>query len=424
MALATIPAIDANICSGWNEQNLALYNKLDFYLAKRQVDRRKWWPTWSRFLGKVKWTPNMGDTMKTVVTEPSPHLRQLVVPTQITGGPPRKDVIDIRERTFTEQVFRHRFESLQLSFIPDFRDFMSHINDNSKDIMEKQERFEDIYYRTRILYGSPFTWIAGAAAPLLASPTELPNVANTAVNSKNAAWLQAIAPTIVGNLSMDTLNQLITVAENDVGNMPFTGSDMGKENVGMANKYALVCSAEAFNQFSRDPFLLNYKNCSLDVINGRFQGSMFGRLTSIIERHPLRFKADGTYPAPEMREGNPAAYNYGETVPNPVYTNPAETPYEFAFLVGAEGYDIINVGPPPAAFSGNSAPSGYKGMSWNGEVKLTKDFLVPCADADGAVTMVTNNYGEHLMFISQATYGMRRYQPRNIIPIAFKRQRA
>ncbi len=430
MPLATVPAVDANICSGWNEQNIALYNKLDFYLAKRQVERSKFYKTWKRFLGTVRWKANQGDTMKTVITEPSPHLRQFAFPAQITGGPPRKDVIDIRERTVTEQVYRHRFESLQLSFIPDFRDFMSHVNDNSKDIMEKQERFEDIYYRGRVLCHSPFVWLPDAVSgigggELHAAPTELGNKDMNAVNSKTTAWFQAQVPNLgaPGNLSMRTLNKLLTVAENDVGNLPFSGSTTPAENKGMMNKYVLVCSSEAFNQFSLDPLLLTYKNCSLDVIYDRFQGSLFGRLTAIIEKHPLRFKVDGTFPAPETRELNPNAYNFGETVPNPDYTSPVTSPYEVAFLVGAEGYDAMEVGPPPSAFTGSAEPDGFASMFWNGEIRLTKNFLIPCVDADGAVTYVTNNYGEHLMFISQVSYAMRKYQPRNIIPILFKRKR-
>jgi len=425
MPLAQIPAADANICSGWNEQDLNLYNRLDFYLAKRQVERRKQWTTWNRFLGKVRWTPQMGDTMRTVVTEPSPHIRQFAYPNPMTVAP-KKDVIDIRERKMDDVVYRHRFESLVLSFLPDFRDFMSHVNDNSKDIMEKQERFEDIFFRGRIFDKSPYVWVVdNAAGELTAAPTTISNAARDLVNTKNTAWCQAIAA-VVGNpgyLSMATLNKLITVMENDIGAPPFTGSDMGKENVGMANKFALVTSSEAFNQFSLDPFLLNYKNCQLDVINGRFQGSLFGRLTTIIESKPLRMKADGTFVAPEVRELNPNAYNAGESVPNPVYTDINQSPYEIAFLVGAEGYDAIEVGPPPGPFASNGMPNGFGKMFWNGEVQLTKNFLVPCVQDDGTVVWQTNNYGEHLQFISQVTYGMRGYQTRNIVPIIFKRKR-
>lgn len=428
MPLAQIPAVDANICSGWTQQNINLYNRLDFYLAKKQVDRRKWYATWSKFTGKVKWTPNMGDTMRSVVTEPSPHVRQLAYPSAITTGTPKKDVIDIHERKFDELVYRQRFESLVLSFEPDFRDFMSHVNDNSKDIMEKQERYGDVFTRTRIFDRSPFVWIANSQAAtgeLTAAPTAIGNAAQTAVNSKTAAWLQAQVA-LLGNpgfLSMEQLNKMITVMENDVGALPFSGPDIPSDDKGMMNKYALVCSSEAFNQFSLDPFLLNYKNCQLDIINGRFQGSLFGRITCILEKYPMRFAADGTFPVPEIRELQPDAYNYHETIINPQYASLTQTPYEIAFLVGAEGYDEIEVGPPPAPFASNGLPNGFGKMFWNGEVQLTKNILVPCVQDDGTVVQVTNNYGEKLQFISQCTFGNRAYQPRNIIPIIFKRKR-
>lgn len=428
MPLATIPAIDAAICSGWTQQNIALYNKLDFYFAKRQVERRKYYTTFNKFTGKVKWTPNMGPTMRTVITEPSPHLRQTAYPAALTTGTPKKDVIDIRERKVDEVVYRQRFESLVLSWEPDFQDFMSHVQDNSKDIMDKQERYDDIFIRTRMFDRAPFVYIpnsTNAGGDLIAAPTALGNAAQDAANSKTAAWLQAMIALMgnPGNLTMEALNKLVTVMENDIGAPPFTGSDIPKDDLGMMNKFVLVLSSEAFNQFSLDPFLLNYKNCTLDIINGRFQGSLFGRITCIIERFPYRFKADGTLPAPEIRELDATAENYGETVPNPVYTSLAQTPYEVAFLMGAEGYDSITVGPPPAAFSGNGLPQGFGKMTWNGEIILTKNILVPCVDDTGAVVQTTNNYGEKLQFISQATYGVRGYQRRNVVPILFKRKR-
>lgn len=427
MPLATIPAIDANICSGWNEQDTNLFNKYPFYLAQMQVDRRKTWTTWARFMGKKKWTPNMGATMRSVRKEPSPHIRQFAFPNPL-DQPPKKDVTDLREMSVDEIVYRHRFESPQFNFVPSFRDFLTdHIDAHGNDIMEKQERFEDIYYRGRVFHGSPNVWICNKAdGELVAAPIGVGNAAGT--DGKTTAWLQAQIAQIgaPGYLSFEQLNKACTVMENDLRVPSFAGTDMPKDNAGLQNKFALVCSSEDWNQFTFDPWLLNNKNCALDVVNGRFMGSIFGRITAIIEDMPLRMKADGTFAAPEARQLNPAAYNVGESTVNPVYAsldNNTGSPYGIAFLVGTSGWDAIEVGPPPSAFSSNGMPKGFGKMFWNGEVMLTKNLLVPCVDDAGVTQWVPNQYGEFLQFISQCVFGVVGKQKRNVMPIIFKRKR-
>jgi hypothetical protein len=428
MPLATIPAIDANIASGWTEQDRDLYNKLDFYLAKMQVERRKEWTTWQRFAKKVKWTPNMGATMRSVTKVPSPHIRQFAFPAEISATP-KKDVMDTRERKIDEQIYRHRFESNVLNFVPDFRDFLTdHVDSAGKDIMEKEERFEDIFYRGRIFHRSPNVWIANkAGGSLVKAPVGIGNAAGT--DGKTTAFLQAQVPLIgaKGYLSLVELNTMLTVMEDDLRVPCFSGSNLAKENIGLDGKFALVCSSEAFNQFTFDPWMLANKNANLDVVHAKFKGNFFGKITAIIEDKPLRMKADGTFPAPEIRVAGAADDpENNETIPNPIYTSMDDVngcPYEWAFLVGFDGYDVIEVGPPPSKFSGTGMPKGFGKMFWNGEVELTKNFLIPHYTDEGELVWETNQYGEHLKFISQVTYGMRARQARNVMPILFKRKR-
>jgi hypothetical protein len=160
-------------------------------------------------------------------------------------------------------------------------------------------------------------------------------------------------------------------------------------------------------------------------VNGSFKGDLFGKVTCRLEDMPLRFLADGTYAAPEVRVDGGGAYNIGETIPNPIYSQIGVgcSPYGVAWMCGGKGYDAITVGPPPAPFSSSVAPENFPKMQWNGEVHLTKNLLLRCLDPRGNTIYMTNKYGKKCQFISEATFGITSKQRRNIVPILYLRHR-
>jgi hypothetical protein len=424
MPLSAIPVVDAQICSGWTEQQENLYNNLSFYLAKLQVEKRKTWATHSKLIGKIPWKPNQGPLMRGVRKEPSPHLRQFAFPT-VLGSIPRKDVTDLRELRAEVQVSRHRFESPVLTFLPSFRDFMTdHVSAQGEDLEEKKMRFEDIFVRGHIFHNSPYIWLPnGGANELLAAPIGDGNRQGT--SGKTTAFLQATQALVgsPGNLTLTTINKLVTVAETDLRVPPYSGSGgQPRESGPLSDKFCLVLDSEAWNQFMFDPFILANKSCDLNIITEGFRGDLFGRVTCKLEDMPLRMLADGTFPQPEIREVNPDAYNFGESIPNPTNTS---APFGVAFLYGRQdSYKSLTVGPPPKDFAGNGMPDGFGKMFWNGELILSKNLVIPCIDEDTEeVVYEANVYGEYLKFFSQITLGCLPQQRRNVIPILYKRTR-
>lgn len=425
MPIVQVPAINQSICSAWSTPDVNLYQKLPFYLAKTQVEVMEEFSIWNKFTGRIPWKPNMGTTMRGVRKTPSPNLRQMAFPNPLTGTP-KVDIIGLRDTSVNEVLYQHHFESQMLNFLPDFQDFMNtHVEDTRADIQTKITRFNDIFIRGKVFHRSPWVWLPNkAGGEQVAAPySEDGNDAGT--TGKTTAWIQAQLALLgnPGNLSFDTLSRLLPFMSTSLRAPVFMGSNMPKGNGGLTGKYCLVLSDEAYSRFGFDPFLKVNKSVDMNIINQGFTGDIWGRITCKLEDQPLRIAEDGTFPAPETIELNPAMPNYGQTLPNPLYTEPENAPYEVAFLVGAKGYNSIDVGPPPAEFTSGKIPAGFGKMMWNGEIQLTKDLLIPCLQEDGTLRYDPNKYGKYLQLISWLVLGCVAVEPRYIVPIIFKRVR-
>lgn len=407
----------------WTEVERTLYNQLPIYLAKRQVEYNKYYDTWGKLLRPQKWTPNMGNIMKGVNKVKSPILRGQALPNVITVLP-RKDIIEVRETGEQVQLYRQDFDTNTFQFLPSYQDFLTdHVDAHEEDMIEKIAVYKDLFYRTAIFHGAPKVYICGGNPRIADAPYWVsPNIAL----SKTQAYLQNLVTLAVDPLTLPHLKYLGTAMYNDLNVATFTGSVLpdGTDGAGIKFKYCLVTGQEVWDGFS-DPgsYLLQNRYLDLDIVTGPFTGSLFGRWTSKIERFEMRIAADGTVPAPETIEANPAAYNYGEPVPNPDYVN---APIGVAFGVGNEAYKAVQVGPPPSAFAEGGTGMTMKqfnGMDWSGKVLHTRNVLIQSLDQNGNVVQDTNARGEYLKLMADCAMGILPNQRRSIVPIIYRRSR-
>lgn len=423
MPAISLPSIDNEACTSWTELDRERYNRLDEYFQLGQAKTLKTWSVWPKLLGSRNWEQNMGDLGKIIQKEYSPNLRSLAFPAPLSANA-KKDLIAVRERSTPFSLTHQKFESPVFNFLPNFRDFMkNHIDFTLEDINMKIARFGDVFARAHIFHQSRNLIVSGGPVDgVLLAPQGDGNSAGT--SGKTNAFLAA---TIAGTanmqpLSLNTLN-LACSHLDDQRMQPFSGSELPNgDSSGLDTKYCLVLGSDAYNQFVYDPWLLTNKQIDLNVITNGFKGDLFGRIACKLEDMPLRIAYDATllpgnplaysFPAPETQELNPAAENYGETLPNPAYLN---AQFEIAFLVsGGKPYDMVKVGAPPKNFSS---------MPWNGKVTMTDNINVPCNDENGNVTVDTNKYKEYLQLISRTVLGIVGTQKRGIVPILFRRFR-
>jgi hypothetical protein len=424
--LGAIPVTDAPTFTGWSEQDRELFNAYPFFLTKIQVERKSYYTTYNKMVKTRKWTPNHGPIMRGVRLNPSPHLRQEFMP-DIIKNLPRKDVIDLRETTVDANIRRHRFESQMFNWFPAFNDFWPHLQEHGKDILAKIERAEDLFLRTAMFHCSPFAFVIqenGAVELRSTIPWDGTGTFNSATQGKTTAVRLDLANRATGVLNMKALLNMATIMETELGIPFFKGSELPKDDQPLDGKYLFITSAEAYNKLSFDPTWLQYKSADHDVIRKGFSGPIQGRITCRLESLPLRLKDTGAFAAPEARVGDNNNLDLGETQPSSEYATIDGSPVEVGFICGPAGYESLEVGPPPKDFAKDEMPHNFPAMQWNGQVKLTKQFLTEYVNEDtGEVEKDIDAYGESLKYISQVAFGVLPTQRRNVIPVFYKRAR-
>jgi hypothetical protein len=408
------------------------YNKLPVWLAMLEARRFPEWQVFNQLFGKIDWKRNMGKLMRGVRAEHTPVGQQEFFPKNIDETP-NKNVYETTETSEDAVLKLHDFDSKQFHFLPSFQDFRENQVDFAhKDIIRQIAISNDLFIRAAAFQKAPYVFIpanttAGERQLLSAPVVEGGNI--TSANAvKNTAWFQAMVPKIGTNLTLAAIDYATAVMRDDLNAPFFEGTvNKPKDNELIKGKYVLLGSSEAYQMFKWDPNFAQFRNINLSIVNDGFRGSIFDEVTYKTERYPLRFKADGTRPAPEILQLDPAQgvvataeddpNQSGRVRPNPDYVS---APYEVAFLIGADAFKTIKIGPPPRAFSSKKLDMNkFYSMKWNGEVQLTDQVLIQYADG----TYDTNVRGRFLKLISSVVMGMIPQNQYNFLPILFERAR-
>jgi len=424
--IPALPAINTDACSGWTPQQLNLYAALPAWFVEREVAYRKKYGNFKRIFGSMDWVPNKGPTITGIITEPPPTLSQFNFPALMSVSCAKKDIVQARQREFTVQLAHQKFESPVFQWLQSFNDFVTKMVTKHLDFVFRwQEERIAQYYRGFVFHQAPAIMWCDDASLVIDDLCPIGVGNNDGTAGKSNAYLQSRVATLgaPGNLTLKSLFFGLNYLEEDALAVPYQ-SGSAKDDSYLNDKFLLLTSSEAYNNFINDPFLKENRQLNLDIVTEGFKGSLFGRVTTALHSNPLRFDvaADGSvsWPAPETIQENQQAPNFGQTVRSCAYRN---AQFEVAFLCGMNGYDIINVGPPPAEFAAGGADRLGR-LRWNGRPYLTDRINVPCEDSEGNPgTPDPNSYNEFLKIQSYCAMGIAPVTTRNVMPIVFRRAR-
>lgn len=397
------------------------FNKVPFYLVQNEVKKYSHFDDFTKIWGDISWKPNQGDTMKGVTVQPTPIGNTLFYPNRINTDP-KKSVFEAVETTETCQLYWHDYQSRKFAFLPSWQDFRDNqLNPFHKDIMRQVAWGNNIFIRTMMWDMSPNVYAAGAelgAELITGCPTGLGNAAQNAADSKTAAFIKAaLIPKIGATLSFKVLKNLVSVFHEDIDAPFFEGmKNVPNPNEAIKGRYILYGGNDAFLNLTDDPTLIARKTDNQDIMFAEFKGPFVnGMVVWKTQYKPLRFNAEGVFVAPEVVE-----MPSGKTRPNPDYIN---APYEVAWILGADAYKTVKVGPPPRDFTGMSKDKFYS-MRWNGEIRLTDQFLIQRGSiAGGDLTFETNDDGRFLKFKGTCVHGIMPGERYNALPVVFRRTR-
>lgn len=415
-------------------EDIARLSKLPFFQVMNEVKQFPQFNVFDQLYGSIPWKPNMGDVMQGSTPQRSPVGRSFFFPNAVITVS-NKDVYQVTESLERAQVYAHEYESFQFNFVPSFDVFWrDYIQFNNTDIVSKIACSNNQFIETNMWFNASYVYLCGTGL-IGGCPTGMGNAAGNAPNSKTAAWLCNTVsgvggvPGVQQNFTLRDAYCAMMNLQEDLAAPPFEKAlNMPKDNEGLKGMYVIICSSEAWLNWTFDPDVQTLKPLNLDLLFNDFKGKLFGTTTVKITRYPIRFSLQnvldvagnivypaGTPIAPEIFDATDNKWK-----PNPSYTSLVIAPFEIAWMLGSSYAKTIKVGPPPKEFAtAKMSQQKFYSMKWNGEVRLTDQILIQLANNQYKL----NTYGEQLKFISKCTHGYLVGERRYAFPIILARKR-
>lgn len=413
-------------------QNFAM---LDFYLVKNEVAQYPIWNVFDQLYGKIDWITNQGNVMKGSTPQRSPVGRSFFFPNAVTTVA-NKDIYQVTESLEVASVYVHKYESFIFNFLPNFNAFWdTYLQFQNKDLVRQIATSNNQFIETNMYFNAINVYLCGTGLTS-GNPTAMGNATGNAANSKTWAWLLGVIAGNAGNggvlqqLTLRDIYVMSMIGAEDLAIPPFMGvRNMPKDNDGMKEKYVLAISSEDWMNLTFDPDVQALKPLNLDLLFNDFKGLLFGTTTCKILKYQVRFSTNNIYAG----DGVTVVYSAGQPIPpeifdvtdskwkpNPYYTSLVSANISMGWFLGDSYGKSIKVGPPAKEFANKdmSAQKFYS-MKWNGEVRLTDQFLLTLSDGSQEL----NDYGENLKFHSKLTHGWLVGERRNAFPVLIKRKR-
>lgn len=421
-----LPSIDQNLNGVWSEEDQNKYAKLPYYFEKMDAEMRGRYSVWEKLLtDRIQWTPNMANTIRAVMVEKTPVIRQEARPNTIQVAPMR-DIFNVNERTVDAVLYWHQFVSPHMRFLPAFQDFMKgNLIPTRKNIEEQIRIYSDMFYRTYIWDYSPYVYVVGYG--LVSAPV---GRNSDGTSKKTTAWLASMIQNLPadGYVTFRELFKIANVADDEIGMTPYEGTGQpGGDSQPLNERFCFVTSSQVWNNFVDDPWLKENRPLNMNIVNEAYKGDFFGKIRCKLEKYPLRYAVDANFvpslPQPETVDKETTSAEFNRTRPGTSYSKAGGAPIEVGWYVGGKSYKIIDSGPPPEFFAGGTSdPQKLAGMQWNGQVYGNKNFLVPSLDAAGNIVMDTNSWGHFLRFQAEKTFGIINPNAQNLLPVIHRRR--